>query len=70
MRPMREANLEALAGRPGGGPPSAARWPGWRQLAGQPVVISVLVTVAGTVVWLTVFPRIGTDLSAQLARAG
>ena len=33
-------------------------------------MLSVLVTVAGTVVWLAVFPRIGTDLSAQLARAG
>jgi hypothetical protein len=46
---------------------------GWRRpgrLAGQPVAISVLVTVAGTIVWLTVFPRLGTDLSAQLARAG
>jgi hypothetical protein len=46
----------------------------WRrrlgELAGKPVAISVLVTVAGSIVWLTVFPRIGTDLSAQLARAG
>ena len=48
----------------------AGRWPRAGQLAGQPVAISVLVTVAGTIVWLMVFPRIGTDLSAQLARAG
>ena len=50
--------------------PDAGRWPGWRRLACDPVVISVLVTAVGAIVWLTVFPRIGTDLSAQIARAG
>jgi hypothetical protein len=35
-----------------------------------PVLISVLVTAAGAIVWVTVFPRAGTDLSAQIARAG
>jgi hypothetical protein len=33
-------------------------------------VIGVLVTAAGAVLWITVFPRVGTDLSAQIARAG
>jgi hypothetical protein len=30
----------------------------------------MLLTAAGAVLWLAVFPRVGTDLSAQLARAG
>ena len=51
-------------------PAATGRWRRLGDLAGQPAAISVLVTVAGTIVWLTVFPRIGTDLSAQLARAG
>ena len=37
---------------------------------GQPVVISALLTAVGAVVWVTVFPRVGTDLSAAMARAG
>ena len=36
----------------------------------HPAFISVLVTAAGAIVWVTVFPRVGTDLSAALARAG
>ena len=48
----------------------ADRWRPLATLAGHPVAISVLVTVAGTIIWLAVFPRVGTDLSAQLARAG
>jgi hypothetical protein len=36
----------------------------------QPVLISGLVTAVGAVVWLVFFPRVGTDLSAALARAG
>ena len=39
-------------------------------MGGHPVVLSGLVTAAGAVVWVTVFPRVGTDLSAALARAG
>jgi hypothetical protein len=35
-----------------------------------PVVISGLAMAAGAVAWITVFPRIGTDLPAALARAG
>ena len=42
----------------------------WRRACGHPVVISALVTALGAVVWVTVFPRIGTDLSAALARGG
>jgi len=48
-------------------------WDPWRvpgRLARHPVGISVLVTAAGTIVWLLAFPRMGTDLSAQIARAG
>jgi hypothetical protein len=33
-------------------------------------VISALLTALGAVVWVTVFPRVGTDLSAAMARAG
>lgn len=39
-------------------------------MGGHPVVLSGLVTTAGAVVWVIVFPRVGTDLSAALARAG
>jgi hypothetical protein len=42
---------------------------GWRRVLGHPVAISALVTALGAVVWLAVFPRVGTDLSAALARA-
>ncbi len=34
------------------------------------MLISGLATAAGAVVWLLFFPRVGTDLSAALARAG
>jgi hypothetical protein len=44
------------------------RWA--RGFCGHPVVISALLTALGAVVWLTVFPRVGTDLSAAMARAG
>lgn len=82
MRPMVGADLERPAGqacreRPRSRPPALPRlrWPGDPRrvpggLARHPAVLSVLVTAAGTIVWLTVFPRIGTDLSAQIARAG
>src|ERR1700730_17410005 len=33
------------------------------------VVLSALATAAGAIVWITVFPRVGTDLSAAMARA-
>jgi hypothetical protein len=46
------------------------RWPDPGGFVRDPVVISVLVTTVGTIIWLTVFPRVGTDLSAQIARAG
>ncbi len=36
----------------------------------HPVLISGLVTAAGAAIWLIFFPRVGTDLSAALARAG
>ncbi len=41
----------------------------WRELRTHPVVISALLTTLGAVIWIIVFPRIGTDLSAALARA-
>jgi hypothetical protein len=40
------------------------------EVCGHPVVISALLTAVGAVVWVTVFPRVGTDLSAAMARAG
>jgi hypothetical protein len=55
----------------------AAQWrpapggrPGWWRVCSHPAVITVLVTAVGAIVWITVFPRVGTDLSAALARAG
>ena len=43
------------------------RWA--RGVCGHPVVISALLTALGAVVWVTVFPRVGTVLSAAMARA-
>jgi hypothetical protein len=40
----------------------------WRAV-GHPVVIAGLLTAAGALVWIVAFPRVGTDLSAALARA-
>ena len=40
-----------------------------RRLAARPPVLCVLVTAAGVIVWLVCFPRVGTDLSAQVTRA-
>ena len=36
----------------------------------HPAVISMAVTAFGAIVWVAVFPRVGTDLSAGIARAG
>jgi hypothetical protein len=41
----------------------------WR-LCNHPAVIATVLTGAGALIWLTAFPRVGTDLSAALARAG
>ena len=67
---MHDADIEAAAGAAGPLPerPYAAR----RSLvraAGHPVVIGVAATVVLVVIWVMLFPRVGTDLSAQLARA-
>jgi hypothetical protein len=35
-----------------------------------PVLVSALTMTAGAVIWLALLPRVGTDLSAALARAG
>jgi hypothetical protein len=43
---------------------------GWRRRCCHPVAISGLATAAGAIVWITVFPQVGTDLSAAIARAG
>jgi hypothetical protein len=59
-----------LATRPVAGSGPGGDSPGWRRVCCHPVVISVLATAVGAVVWVTVFPRVGTDLSAALARAG
>jgi hypothetical protein len=53
-------------------PGAPAAWPvpgGGRFSWRHPVVISGLTTAAGAVIWMAVFPRVGTDLSAALARA-
>jgi hypothetical protein len=43
------------------------RW--WRHACCHPVVIAAVVTAAGALAWIAFFPRVGTDLSAALARA-
>jgi hypothetical protein len=58
-----DVNLAARSLRAPGG-----RWD-WRRDWRHPVVVSGLATAAGAIVWITVFPRVGTDLSAALARA-
>jgi hypothetical protein len=40
-----------------------------RSIAARPVLLSAAIAMAGAVVWVTVFPRVGTDLSAAYARA-
>jgi hypothetical protein len=56
------------------GPASGGRGQRLRQLwwrtCGHPVAIAGLLTAAGTLIWIIAFPRVGTDLSAALARAG
>jgi hypothetical protein len=42
----------------------------WRGVPGRPEVIAGLLAAAGALVWIVAFPRVGTDLSAALARAG
>ena len=70
----RRARLRALAARSLRGPEGGRRH--WRLVWGRvgrdgrhPVVLSGLATAAGAIVWITVFPRVGTDLSAAMARA-
>ena len=70
----RRARLRALAARSLRGPEGGRR--DWRLVWGRvgrdgrhPVVLSALATAAGAIVWITVFPRVGTDLSAAMARA-
>jgi hypothetical protein len=58
----------AAVARPLRGPAGERR--GWRSPASHPVVIGMLAAAAGAIVWITVFPRVGTDLSAAMARAG
>src|SRR5207302_523221 len=36
----------------------------------HPAVLSAALTAAAAVLWIAVFPRVGTDLSAGVARAG
>jgi hypothetical protein len=57
------------AGGPRRWPRAAGELPDWLRAAGEPVALSVLVTAVGALLWATVFPRVGTDLSAQIARA-
>ena len=70
----RRPRLRALAAWSLRGPEGGRR--DWRLVWGRvgrdgrhPVVLSGLATAAGAIVWITVFPRVGTDLSAALARA-
>jgi hypothetical protein len=75
---IRDISLRRPAGRASRGRP---RWlerslpwrrlgrGGWDRLAGDPVLIAVAAAALGAIIWLIVFPRVGTDLSAQIARA-
>jgi hypothetical protein len=52
-----------------------AEWPPgacatWRGVCRRPVVVSGLATAVGAIIWAAFLPRVGTDLSAALARAG
>ncbi len=40
-----------------------------RAITVRPVLLSAAITSAGAIVWITLFPRVGTDLSAAIARA-
>jgi hypothetical protein len=71
LSPLRVAqSLGVAAPQPAAEPGRSGDSRTWRRAGGHPVVISALVTAIGAVVWVTVFPRVGTDLSAALARAG
>ncbi len=71
LSPLRVAQgLGAAGTRPAAEPGPGDDGRPWRRVCGHPVVLSALVTAAGAVVWVTVFPRVGTDLSAALARVG
>jgi hypothetical protein len=71
LSPLRVAqSLGAVATRPAAEPGLGHDGREWRRACGHPVVIGALLTAVGAVVWVTVFPRVGTDLSAALARAG
>lgn len=59
---------EAAAGSPAGGRPGLEARA--RRACGHPAVIGGLVAAVGGVIWVAVFPRVGTDLPAALARAG
>jgi hypothetical protein len=59
-----------LATRPLTGTGPSGDGPPWRRVCGHPVAISALATAVGALIWVTAFPRVGTDLSAALARAG
>jgi hypothetical protein len=63
--------IEAGAGRrrQANDPGQPSRDRRWRRVVSHPVVISALVTAAGALAWILFFPRVGTDLSAALARA-
>lgn len=54
--------------RPPAPPATTAGRPGWRR-ALQPVPLSMLSAALLCVLWCVAFPTVGTDLSAQLARA-
>jgi hypothetical protein len=59
----------AVADRPATQPSERGDRRAWRAF-GHPIAIGALLTALGAVVWITVFPRVGTDLPAALARAG
>jgi hypothetical protein len=58
----------ALRQQPDGSRPPRGTWQ-WQRACWHPVVISAAVTAAGALAWIVFFPRVGTDLSAALARA-
>ena len=49
--------------------PDVNHAPAWRRVLARPPVTAGLVAALGVILWIVVFPRSGTDLSAAVARA-
>jgi hypothetical protein len=66
-KPSRVPSGDPAAAREYAAPVPGAAQAGWWR---HPAVLSAALTAAAAVLWIAVFPRVGTDLSAGVARAG